>query len=299
VSSSLNDLPSNLDNFTDENHHQRLLKFFTLSSIVSTIIILALVGLSIHLLFTHFLLREAESDAVNIGLSLLEQEKQTLIKEKVKGEKYVYIEEEEFKLFDQRVRKNLDIFHIAKLKIYTLEGMIVYSTDPKIIGKSDYANKDLYTAIHGEVSSKFESTIDLWDLAEEQKVGPEMVETYLPIRDNSNNIVGVYEIYMDVSEYRNDVKYALAEILGIFLVILILVFGVLSLFMKRAIKTIYSKTRDIRILKGLLPICSFCKKIRNDEGDWEVLESYISERTESQFSHGLCPDCRIEQYPNL
>jgi len=243
--------------------------------------------------------RRAESDAVNIGLALLEQEKHTLIKEKVEGEKYVHIEEEELILFDQRVRKSLNIFHIAKLKIYTLEGTIVYSTDPEIIGKSDHANKHLHTAIHGEVSSKFESTIDVWDLAEEQKVGSEIVETYLPIRDNSNNIVGVYEIYMDVSAYRNEVKYALAEILGIFLVILILVFGVLGLFMKRAIKTIYSKTRDLRILKGLLPICSFCKKIRNDEGEWEVLERYISVRTKSQFSHGLCPDCKIEQYPDL
>jgi hypothetical protein len=69
--------------------------------------------------------------------------------------------------------------------------------------------------------------------------------------------------------------------------------------MKRAIKTIYAKSHDIRILKGLLPICSFCKKIRNDLGDWEVLENYISDRSESQFSHSLCPECKVEHYPDL
>jgi len=290
---------SNLDDQENDTKHLRLLKFFTLSSFLSTIIILTLVGLSIHFLFTHFLLREAESDAVNIGLALLEQEKAILIDEQKDGTKYINIDKDEIELFDRRIRKSVDIFHIAKLKIYTPDGIIAYSTDPKIIGKSDHSNIDLNAALIGEISSKLESETDVWDLAEEQKVSSEMVETYLPIMDHSNRIVGVYEIYMDVSSYRNDLKYTLAAILGILLVILIIVFGVLSLLMKRAIKTIYSKSRDIRILKGLLPICSFCKKIRIDEGEWEVLESYISKRTESQFSHGLCPDCRKEQYPNL
>jgi hypothetical protein len=104
---------------------------------------------------------------------------------------------------------------------------------------------------------------------------------------------------MDVSSYRNEVKYALIAIIAIFLFILILVFGVLRIFMKRAIKTIYSKSQDIRILRGLLPICSFCKKIKNDAGEWEILENYISIRTESQFSHGLCPECKEKHYPDL
>lgn len=48
---------------------------------------------------------------------------------------------------------------------------------------------------------------------------------------------------------------------------------------------------QIHTLRGLLPICMVCKKIRNDGGYWEVLEHYIREHSEASFSHGVCPDC--------
>jgi HAMP domain-containing protein len=53
----------------------------------------------------------------------------------------------------------------------------------------------------------------------------------------------------------------------------------------------------IKTLQGILPICSSCKKIRNDEGQWTQLESYICEHSQAEFSHGLCPDCAKTLYP--
>jgi hypothetical protein len=55
---------------------------------------------------------------------------------------------------------------------------------------------------------------------------------------------------------------------------------------------------QVRTMHGLLPICSGCKKIRDDEGYWTKVESYISSRTDAQFSHGLCPDCLKALYPD-
>jgi hypothetical protein len=55
---------------------------------------------------------------------------------------------------------------------------------------------------------------------------------------------------------------------------------------------------DIRTLRGLLPICAGCKKIRDDRGYWRGLEQYLSEHAEVQFSHGLCPDCLTRYYPD-
>lgn len=57
--------------------------------------------------------------------------------------------------------------------------------------------------------------------------------------------------------------------------------------------------KEIRRLSGLLPICSSCKKIRNDEGDWEYLEVYISNRSEAEFTHGICPECTQRLYPGV
>lgn len=53
---------------------------------------------------------------------------------------------------------------------------------------------------------------------------------------------------------------------------------------------------EIKTLRGFLPICSKCKKIRDDEGLWKQLERYLESHTETLFSHGLCPDCAEEMY---
>jgi CheY-like chemotaxis protein len=56
---------------------------------------------------------------------------------------------------------------------------------------------------------------------------------------------------------------------------------------------------DIRILQGILPICSFCKKIRDDQGYWNQVEAYISRHSDAQFSHSVCPECMKKHYPEL
>lgn len=53
---------------------------------------------------------------------------------------------------------------------------------------------------------------------------------------------------------------------------------------------------EIRTLKGIIPICSFCKKVRNDKGYWDLVESYISSQTDARFSHGICPECAEREY---
>ncbi|MBW1814817.1 MAG: GAF domain-containing protein [Deltaproteobacteria bacterium] len=56
---------------------------------------------------------------------------------------------------------------------------------------------------------------------------------------------------------------------------------------------------EIEILRGIIPICSFCKKIRDDEGYWQAIESYMSQYIEAKFSHGVCPECMKEHYPGV
>jgi PAS domain S-box-containing protein len=55
----------------------------------------------------------------------------------------------------------------------------------------------------------------------------------------------------------------------------------------------------VKMLQGLLPICANCKRIRDDQGYWHSVESYISEHSDATFTHGLCPDCARELYPEL
>ena len=70
----------------------------------------------------------------------------------------------------------------------------------------------------------------------------------------------------------------------------------LGLWIARLAELERALERRVRILEGLLPICAFCKKIRNDAGDWEKLEGYITRRSEAQFSHSICPGCCEHHY---
>jgi len=56
---------------------------------------------------------------------------------------------------------------------------------------------------------------------------------------------------------------------------------------------------EVKTLQGLIPICAGCKSIRNDEGFWEQIEIYLKHRSEAEFSHGMCPDCHKNYYPDL
>lgn len=55
----------------------------------------------------------------------------------------------------------------------------------------------------------------------------------------------------------------------------------------------------IKVLRGLIPICAYCKKIRDDEGFWEKVETYIQKHSEASFTHGICPDCTKELFSQI
>jgi hypothetical protein len=65
---------------------------------------------------------------------------------------------------------------------------------------------------------------------------------------------------------------------------------------EKMIVELQEATEKIKILRGFLPICSHCKKIRDDEGYWQQMEKYVSEHSEARFSHGICPNCAKEHY---
>ncbi len=63
----------------------------------------------------------------------------------------------------------------------------------------------------------------------------------------------------------------------------------------RRVSELETALASVKVLTGLLPMCAYCKKIRVDDTYWQKLENYLAERSEAQFSHGICPDC----YPDV
>ncbi len=127
-------------------------------------------------------------------------------------------------------------------------------------------------------------------------------------------IAFILSAYYDALEYlveftRKHEHWQLDEFITVSLV-LVFVLACYSVYRWRqlnAMNHLISKKNDdlqqafgeIKQLKGILPICASCKKIRDDNGYWHQVESYVRDHTEAEFSHGLCPECAKKLYPQI
>ncbi|MBN2807870.1 MAG: response regulator [Deltaproteobacteria bacterium] len=68
---------------------------------------------------------------------------------------------------------------------------------------------------------------------------------------------------------------------------------------EKLIEELNEALEKVQVLKGIIPICCNCKKIRDDQGYWDQVEAYISKHSEARFSHGICPDCVKKIYPEF
>jgi PAS domain S-box-containing protein len=95
--------------------------------------------------------------------------------------------------------------------------------------------------------------------------------TISPIKDREGRIIGVSNIARNITERRRQENERL-----------------------QLIEELTDALSHVRTLSGLLPICATCKKIRDDQGYWQQLEIYIKDRSDADFTHGICPDCLKE-----
>jgi len=68
---------------------------------------------------------------------------------------------------------------------------------------------------------------------------------------------------------------------------------------ERLIAELQEALAKVKTLRGLVPICANCKKIRDDQGFWQQVEVYVRDHSEAQFTHGICPDCMQKLYPDI
>jgi PAS domain S-box-containing protein len=100
--------------------------------------------------------------------------------------------------------------------------------------------------------------------------------TISPITDTEGRILGISMIARDVSQRRQAEEER-----------------------DRLLVRLLDALDQIKTLRGMLPICAACRKIRNEAGSWEEIEVYIQQYSEVKFTHGLCPDCLKHLYPTL
>ena len=69
--------------------------------------------------------------------------------------------------------------------------------------------------------------------------------------------------------------------------------------LERRLRELQDALDHVKTLQGILPICMHCNRIRNDQESWELIERYIEDHSDAQFSHGLCPECLEKHYPEV
>ncbi len=98
--------------------------------------------------------------------------------------------------------------------------------------------------------------------------------TVSPIRDRDGRVMGASTVARDITRRKAEEQERL-----------------------RLIQELTDALAQVKTLSGLLPICASCKKIRNDNGYWEAVETYVSEHSDADFTHGICPECVQRLYP--
>jgi diguanylate cyclase (GGDEF)-like protein len=201
-------------------------------ALVSLLVILSLAAASIYSVYSRHVISRAEMDAVRIGSALLALERGTLLAHSAEGSR-IALDVEDFPQLDRRLRQFLKPFEIIKIKIFSYDGRIIYSTDPSIIGRIDAENSRLKKALAGEVDSRLEKKDEVIDLAEERKFDLDVVETYIPIRNDKGRVIGSFELYVDVTAARRDISSGVGMSMLLLALALIFVFACAFVLVRR------------------------------------------------------------------
>lgn len=130
--------------------------------------------------------------------------------------------------------------------------------------------------------------------------GKKVLAAFEPVAELNLGIVAK----VDLTEVR--APFVRSILLCGFFTIIVIALGVFLFFkitdpilkgLRDTVVKLKTAMSEVKTLRGILPICSYCKKIRDDDGYWNQVEVYIRKRSDANFSHGICPDCMKEHYP--
>jgi diguanylate cyclase (GGDEF)-like protein len=163
------------------------------------------------------------------------------------------VSKEDFDTLDIRMGKYLHTFNIVKIKVFSIDGTVVYSTESSIIGQRSL-NFELKRALNGEVVSKLVNKEEVRDLAGEKRFDVDVVESYVPVFNDDGNIIGSFEVYLDITRYRDLIREFLLSSLIFTVTIMAIIFGfILILLLKGTdkLKMAHEQMENLASIDGL------------------------------------------------
>lgn len=191
--------------------------------LLAVLAMLTMSAVGLERVLSGYVVSVAESNAVRVGRGIVASQADALLTMGPERHLLLDLSDENVVRLDEAVQGFALSFDILKVKLYSPDARIIYSTDPAIIGIVDAGNERLADALHGGLSSGLENKETVVDLKEETRFAVDVVETYVPIYSVQAEVVGVFEIYQDVTGYHTDMRthyyYALAVVGAVVLLV--------------------------------------------------------------------------------
>jgi hypothetical protein len=167
----------------------------------------------------------------------------------------------------------------------------------------DEADAGLERAFRGQANFDFTPVTDRWGT---------WVSADVPLHDPAGRVEGVLGVDFDAHDFMAAITKAKIRILSLVALLQLVLLGSSTLNSvlqaqivgrkqhqaerEKLIVELQTTLAEVKTLSGLLPICSSCKKVRDDKGYWSQIETYIKRHSSASFTHGLCPDCSIKYF---
>jgi signal transduction histidine kinase len=221
-----------------------LVKYFSVACLILFVVVTTLMCTAFYYISKQYIRRDSEHHAIPIANWLARNAF-------VEDQQFPVLGTSEFIRLDREMRDVLQPLQIFKIKIYNPETRIIYTTDRQIkYGTLDPDNAKLMSALEGNVVSSLQTEASVWDLDEEERREGAIVEAYVPVRNHSGMIVGVMEIYQDVTSTYARLPTLIAIIVGASVLAMGSLYGILFLIVRRAHNVIRAQTETIRRSKA-------------------------------------------------
>jgi signal transduction histidine kinase len=254
-----------------------LVKYFSVACLILFVVVTTLMCTAFYYISKQYIRRDSEHHAIPIANWLARNAF-------VEDQQFPVLGTSEFIRLDREMRDVLQPLQIFKIKIYNPETRIIYTTDRQIkYGTLDPDNAKLMSALEGNVVSSLQTEASVWDLDEEERREGAIVEAYVPVRNHSGMIVGVMEIYQDVTSTYARLPTLIAIIVGASVLAMGSLYGILFLIVRRAHNVIRAQTETIRRSKADLESYATELERRVEERTRQLRESLVQQQQDEKM----------------
>ncbi|WP_415901934.1 GGDEF domain-containing protein [Neptuniibacter sp. QD29_5] len=246
----------------------QFLQRFCLVAILASIVLLLLSGYAASKLYERHVVRLAESNAINLTEAIFT----TYRTELNSALNSAPLLPPQLLELNKTLRDFIQPYGIVKTKLFSPEGIIIYSTDLSIIGKDASANEMLKQAVIDGASSNIQTKDQIRDLAHETRFDVDVVESYVAMHNSEGKLIAVFEIYQDTSSFRGEIQQGVILFVGVLAIILLSVICTAFVFMRKAVKKmVYQQEmlEELATVDAVTGLYNRAEITRRMEAEWQ------------------------------